>query len=270
MPRRAADLIVDCLAAHGVTRVFCVPGESYLAVLDALHDSNAIQTIVCRHESGAGFMGVGDAKVTAKPGVAFVSRGPGATNASIAVHVAEQDAVPLHAVRRPGAARRDRPALVPGGGLRQDVRRHGQGRACDPRRVAHPRNRGARVRRGASADARPRGGRAAGGHAGGQHGGRRHRAADRAARGSGLRRRYRGDRGADRPGPSGRCCWRAAVGSVPRAAAGPCWRRRRPWGFRWRSPSSGRTTSQTAIPTTRGISASRSRRRRWRATWSPI
>ena len=95
MARRAADLIVDCLAAHGVDRVFCVPGESYLAVLDALHDSNAIQTIVCRHESGAGFMAVGDAKVTGRPGVAFVSRGPGATNASIAVHVAEQDAVPL-------------------------------------------------------------------------------------------------------------------------------------------------------------------------------
>ncbi len=95
MPRRAADLLVDCLAAHGVDRVFCVPGESYLAVLDALHDSNAIQTVICRHESGAGFMAVGDAKVTARPGVAFVSRGPGATNASIAVHVAEQDAVPL-------------------------------------------------------------------------------------------------------------------------------------------------------------------------------
>jgi acetolactate synthase-1/2/3 large subunit len=95
MPRRAADLLVDCLAAHGVDRVFCVPGESYLAALDALHDSNAIETIVCRHESGAGFMGVGDAKLTGRPGVAFVSRGPGATNASIAVHVAEQDAVPL-------------------------------------------------------------------------------------------------------------------------------------------------------------------------------
>jgi len=95
MPRRAADLLVDCLAAHGVDRVFCVPGESYLAVLDALHDSNAIETIVCRHESGAGFMAVGDAKLTARPGVAFVSRGPGATNAAIAVHVAEQDAVPL-------------------------------------------------------------------------------------------------------------------------------------------------------------------------------
>ena len=95
MPRRAADLLVDCLAAHGVDRVFCVPGESYLAVLDALHDSNAIETVVCRHESGAGFMAVGDAKLTGRPGVAFVSRGPGATNASIAVHVAEQDAVAL-------------------------------------------------------------------------------------------------------------------------------------------------------------------------------
>src|SRR5262245_50966156 len=95
MPRRAADLLVDCLAAHGVDRVYCVPGESYLAALDALHDSNAIETIVCRHESGAGFMAVGDAKITARPGIAFVSRGPGATNASIAVHVAQQDAVPL-------------------------------------------------------------------------------------------------------------------------------------------------------------------------------
>jgi acetolactate synthase-1/2/3 large subunit len=95
MPRRAADLIVDCLAAHGVDRVYCVPGESYLAVLDALHDSNAIETIVCRHESGAGFMAVADGKLTARPGVALVSRGPGATNASIAVHVAEQDAVPM-------------------------------------------------------------------------------------------------------------------------------------------------------------------------------
>jgi acetolactate synthase-1/2/3 large subunit len=95
MSRRAADLLVDCLAAHGVDRLFCVPGESYLAVLDALHDRNTIETIVCRHESGAGFMAVADAKLTGKPGIAFVSRGPGATNASIAVHVAEQDAVPL-------------------------------------------------------------------------------------------------------------------------------------------------------------------------------
>ena len=95
MTRRAADLLVDCLAAHAVDRVFCVPGESYLAVLDGLHDRNTIETVICRHEGGAGFMAVADAKVTGKPGIAFVSRGPGATNASIAVHVAEQDAVPL-------------------------------------------------------------------------------------------------------------------------------------------------------------------------------
>jgi acetolactate synthase I/II/III large subunit len=95
MTRRAADLLVDCLAAHGVDRVFCVPGESYLAVLDSLYERNAVETVVCRHESGAGFMAVADGKITGRPGIAFVSRGPGATNASIAVHVAEQDAVPL-------------------------------------------------------------------------------------------------------------------------------------------------------------------------------
>ena len=95
MARRAADLLVDCLAAHGTDRVFCVPGESYLSVLDALHSHNGVETVVARHESGAGFMAVADAKITGRPGIAFVSRGPGATNASIAVHVAEQDAVPF-------------------------------------------------------------------------------------------------------------------------------------------------------------------------------
>ncbi len=95
MSRRAADLLVDCLATHGTDRVFCVPGESYLAVLDALGLQNAVETVVCRHEGSAGFMAVTDAKITGKPGIAFVSRGPGATNASIAVHVAEQDAVPM-------------------------------------------------------------------------------------------------------------------------------------------------------------------------------
>jgi acetolactate synthase I/II/III large subunit len=91
---RAADAIVKCLEAHGIDRVYCVPGESYLALLDALHGSS-VEIIVCRHESGAGFMAVAAAKLTGKPAVCMVSRGPGATNASIAVHVAEQDAVPL-------------------------------------------------------------------------------------------------------------------------------------------------------------------------------
>ena len=95
MTRRAADLLVDCLVAHKVDRTFCVPGESYLAVLDALHGRNDIATVIARHEGGAGLMAVADAKITGRPAVAMVSRGPGATNASLAVHVAEQDAVPL-------------------------------------------------------------------------------------------------------------------------------------------------------------------------------
>lgn len=95
MTRRAADVLVSGLEAHGVERVYCVPGESYLALLDALHDSNRIQTIACRHESGAGFMAVAEAKLTGRTAVFAVSRGPGATNGSIAIHVAEQDAVPL-------------------------------------------------------------------------------------------------------------------------------------------------------------------------------
>ena len=91
---RAADFIVESLKAHGVKRVYCVPGESYLALLDALHDSG-IQVVICRHEGSAGFMAVTEAKMTGVPGVVLVSRGPGATNVSIAVHMAEQDAVPL-------------------------------------------------------------------------------------------------------------------------------------------------------------------------------
>jgi acetolactate synthase-1/2/3 large subunit len=92
---RAADFIVRSLEAHGIERLYCVPGESYLALLDALHDSNRINTVVCRHESGAGFMAVAEAKATGRPACFAVSRGPGATNGSIAIHVAEQDALPV-------------------------------------------------------------------------------------------------------------------------------------------------------------------------------
>lgn len=95
MAKRAADLIVEALEEYGVERVWCVPGESYLALLDALHDTSKIETIPCRHESGAGFMAVAEAKLTRKPAVYMVSRGPGATNGSIALHVAEQDAAPV-------------------------------------------------------------------------------------------------------------------------------------------------------------------------------
>jgi acetolactate synthase-1/2/3 large subunit len=95
MAYRVADAIVRAVEAEGLSRIYCVPGESYLALLDALHDSNRIETIVCRHESGAGFMAVAEAKITGKAQCFMVSRGPGATNGSIAIHVAQQDATPL-------------------------------------------------------------------------------------------------------------------------------------------------------------------------------
>jgi len=91
----AGALLVDTLVAHGIDRVFCVPGESYLGLLDALHGRADIDTVVCRHEAGAGFMALADARLTGRPGVACVSRGPGASNAAIAVHTAQQDGVPL-------------------------------------------------------------------------------------------------------------------------------------------------------------------------------
>ena len=88
-------LLVDCLIAQGADRIFTVPGESFLAVLDALHDSPEVQTVICRQEGGAAFMACADGTMTGKPGVCFVTRGPGATNASIGVHVAMQDSQPM-------------------------------------------------------------------------------------------------------------------------------------------------------------------------------
>ena len=95
MSNTAAQNLVATLCNHEVDRVFCVPGESYLPVLDALYDCPEVELISCRHESGAGFMAVADAKITGRAGTVFVSRGPGASNAAIAVHTAQQDAVPL-------------------------------------------------------------------------------------------------------------------------------------------------------------------------------
>lgn len=95
MVTRAAGLLVQGLQDHGIDRVFAVPGESYLSVLDALVDVPQVQVITCRHESGAGFMALADARLAGRVGVAFVSRGPGAMNAAIAVHTAQQDALPL-------------------------------------------------------------------------------------------------------------------------------------------------------------------------------
>src|SRR6266849_6646495 len=95
-PRTAAQILVDALKIHGVDTAFCVPGESYLAVLDALYDArDSIRLIVARQDGGAAYMAEAWAKVTGRPGICFVTRGPGATNASIGVHTAQQDSTPI-------------------------------------------------------------------------------------------------------------------------------------------------------------------------------
>jgi len=92
--RTAAEVLVDQLISNGVRHVFCVPGESYLAVLDAFHDRD-ITVTVCRQEGGAAMMAEAVGKATGRPGVCFVTRGPGATNASPGIHIAQQDSTPL-------------------------------------------------------------------------------------------------------------------------------------------------------------------------------
>jgi acetolactate synthase-1/2/3 large subunit len=92
--RTGGQLIVEALAANGVKRVSCVPGESFLAVLDALHDSD-IDVMVCRQEGGAAMMADCWGRLTGEPGICFVTRGPGATNASAGLHIARQDSVPM-------------------------------------------------------------------------------------------------------------------------------------------------------------------------------
>jgi len=93
--RTGGRVLVDALVNNGVDRVFCVPGESYLAALDALHDTPSISVHVARNEGGAAYMADAFAKLTGRPGVCFVTRGPGATNASGGVHVAFQDSTPM-------------------------------------------------------------------------------------------------------------------------------------------------------------------------------
>ncbi|MGB5557876.1 MAG: thiamine pyrophosphate-binding protein [Paracoccaceae bacterium] len=92
--RHGGQILVEQLKLQGVTRVFSVPGESFLAALDGLHESG-ITNIVCRHEGGAAMMAEATGKLTGRPGVAFVTRGPGATNASAGVHIARQDSTPM-------------------------------------------------------------------------------------------------------------------------------------------------------------------------------
>jgi acetolactate synthase-1/2/3 large subunit len=93
--RSGGRILVDALRTHGVDRVFCVPGESYLDVLDALHDYPDIEIIVTKHEGAAANMAEADGKLTGRPGICFVTRGPGATHASIGLHIAAQDSTPM-------------------------------------------------------------------------------------------------------------------------------------------------------------------------------
>ena len=95
-PKIAGHLLVECLIAQGVTHAFGVPGESYLAALDGFHaHADQIKFIINRQEGGAAFMAEAHGKLTGRPGICFVTRGPGATNASIGVHTAFQDSTPM-------------------------------------------------------------------------------------------------------------------------------------------------------------------------------
>ena len=95
MTRTVARLLAESLEAHDVDQVFCVPGESYIGLTNALADMNSIRVVVCRHEGGAGFMAVADGRMRPRAGVCMVSRGPGMSNAMVAMHSAYHDATPL-------------------------------------------------------------------------------------------------------------------------------------------------------------------------------
>src|SRR6187200_2156464 len=95
MSKSVAVLLAESLEAHGVDRIFCVPGESYVGLTSILVERGSPEVIVCRHESGAGFMAMADSDLTGRAGVAIVSRGPGLSNAMVALHSAYHDATPL-------------------------------------------------------------------------------------------------------------------------------------------------------------------------------
>jgi acetolactate synthase-1/2/3 large subunit len=93
--RHGGQILADQLVIQGCEVAFCVPGESFLALLDGLHDTQSVRTVVCRQEGGAAMMAEAHGKLTGKPGVCMVTRGPGATNAASGVHVAYQDSTPM-------------------------------------------------------------------------------------------------------------------------------------------------------------------------------
>ena len=162
--RTGGEILVDQLAIHGVHHVFCVPGESYLAALDAFHDRNITLT-VCRHESGAAMMAEAVGKATGRPGICFVTRGPGATNASAGIHIARQDSTPMIVFVGQVGRAHARARGVPGTRLPRGVRHHGQMGDRNRRPGAHSGTGLARLPYRLQRPARPGGDRAAGGHA---------------------------------------------------------------------------------------------------------
>src|SRR5215469_4674248 len=93
--RHGGKILIDQLEAQGASTVFTVPGESFLAALDGLYESNRINPVVCRQEGGAAMMADAFGKLTGEPGICFVTRGPGLANAMAGLHVARQDSTPL-------------------------------------------------------------------------------------------------------------------------------------------------------------------------------
>ena len=110
--RHGGKILVDQLEVQGASAVFTVPGESFLAALDGLHDSNRIKTVICRQEGGAAMMAEAWGKVKGEPGICMVTRGPGAANAMAGLHIAQQDSTPMIMfLGLPGEKHEDREAF---------------------------------------------------------------------------------------------------------------------------------------------------------------
>ena len=138
--RSGGEILVANLLAQRATHAFGVPGESYLAVLDALHDvRDRLPFIVCRQEGGAAYMAEAYGKLTGRPGIAFVTRGPGASNAAVGIHTAAQDSTPMIVFIGQVGSDLRRPRGIPGDRLPADVRQRRQMGGADRPRRAHPR-----------------------------------------------------------------------------------------------------------------------------------
>jgi len=110
--RHGGKILTDQLEAQGASAVFTVPGESFLAALDGLHDSNRVKTVICRQEGGASIMAEAWGKMTGEPGICMVTRGPGAANAMAGLHIAQQDSTPMIMfLGLPGERHEDREAF---------------------------------------------------------------------------------------------------------------------------------------------------------------